>query len=324
MRQATGFLALAIGCALPFACLAQAWPAKPIQIVSDNNVGSIGDTALRLAAVKMAEGLGQQVVIENRAGAQGAIAAAVVKKAAPDGYTTFYGASSGMVIARFFLKNKPYDSLKDFAPISAVVSTASFLVVNADLPAHSVKELAEYARRNPGKLLYGSTGIGSPFHLYGEALKAASGTDITHVPYNTGNAGIMVNDLIAGRLQVYFMSYSILRGQLKNPKVRPLAAIGTERFKRHPEIPAITEELPAYQVAPSIYAWFGPLGLPQPVAARLSAEARKALGNPEVFAKLDELGIIPVGSTPEGLTALLLSSIDTVGKIAKAIGVEPE
>jgi tripartite-type tricarboxylate transporter receptor subunit TctC len=316
---------LRVACAA-FTALAHAqdYPVKPLQIVSESIVGSVGDTAIRLVARKMSDNLGQQVVVENRPGAQGAIAAGAVKKAAPDGYTAFYGSTTGLVNARFLVKNRPYDSLKDFAPVSAVIGTASFLVVNAEVPANSVRELVELARRNPGKLAFGSTGMGSLFHLYGESINFATGVDMTHVPYNAGNVGAAVNDILSGRIQVYFMSYSVLRTQLKTGKLRVLATMGASRYKRQPEAPSITEALPNYQVPPSLYALLAPLGAPKPVLERLSSEVRKGLMDADVSTKLDELGIIPVGSTPDELTAILTDAIDVVGRITAAIGLKPE
>ena len=304
--------------------MAQDYPAKPVQVVSESIVGSVGDTAIRLVARRMSDNLGQQVVVENRPGAQGAIAAAAVKRAAPDGYTVFYSSTTGLVNARFLMKNRPYDSLKDFSPVSAVIGTASFMVVNVDVPAISVKELVELARRDPGKLAFGSTGLGSLFHLYGESVKYATGVDLTHVPYNAGNVGAAVNDIISGRIQVYFMSYSVLRAQLKTGRLRVLATMGANRYKRLLEVPSMTEALPNYQIPPSLYALLAPLGVPKPILERLSSEVKKGLQDPDVSAKLDELGIIPVGSTPEELTAILTDAIDVVGKITTAIGLKPD
>ncbi|MFM9972363.1 MAG: Bug family tripartite tricarboxylate transporter substrate binding protein [Burkholderiales bacterium] len=320
LQFALGFSAIAHGSIAS----SQDYPVKPIQIVSESIVGSVGDTAIRLVARKMSDNLGQQVVVENRPGAQGAIAAAAVKKAAPDGYTMFYSSTTGLVNARFLVKNRPYDSLKDFSPVSAVIGTASFMVVNADVPANSVKELVELARRDPGKYAYGSTGMGSLFHLYGESIKYVTGTDMTHVPYNAGNVGAAVNDILSGRIQAYFMSYSVLRTQLKTGKVRVLATMNANRYKRLPEVPSMTEALPNYQVPPALYALLAPLGTSKPNLERLSAEVKKGLLDPDVSGKLDELGIIPVGTTPDELTTILTNAIDVVGKITSAIGLKPE
>ena len=324
MSRPIRFTLCACFAALTATVHAQDYPVKPIQIVSESIVGSVGDTAIRLVARKMSDNLGHQVVVENRPGAQGAIAAAAVKKAAPDGYTAFYSSTTGLVNARFLVKNRPYDSLKDFSPVSAVIGTASFMVVNADVPANSVKDLVELARRDPGKFAYGSTGLGSLFHLYGESIKYATGIDMIHVPYNAGNVGAAVNDILSGRIQAYFMSYSVLRTQLKTGKVRVLATMGANRYKRLPDAPSITEVLPNYQVPPALYALLAPLGVPKPILERLSSEVKKGLLDSDVSAKLDELGIIPIGTTPDELTTILTSAIDVVGKITSAIGLKPE
>ena len=315
--------ALALGVMPPLA-RSQDYPAKPILVVSESNVGSIGDTAIRLVAKQMSDNLGQQVVIESCVGAQGAIAAAAVKRSAPDGYTVFYSSTNGLINARFLLKNIAWDALKDFAPISAVVTTPSFLVVNVSVPANTLKELIDFAKGNPGKLSIGSTGLGSPFHLWGEVFKATAGIDLTHVPYGTGNVGMPVNDLVSGRLQVYFMSYSILRTQIATGKVRVLATIANERYKRLPEMPTIFEQLPDYELVPTLYGMLGPLGMQPRAAERLSAEIRKALQNPDVSGKLDDLGIVAMGSTPEGLTSALKDGIQIVAKVTKRLGIEPQ
>ena len=147
---------------------------------------------------------------------------------------------------------------------------------------------------------------------------------MTHVPFNAGNVGAAVNDILSGRIQLYFMSYSVLRAQLKTGKLRVLATTGASRYKRLPEVTSLKEAIPNYQVPPSLYALLAPLGAPKPILERLSAEVKKGLLDPEVNGKLDELGIIPVGSTPEELTAILTEAIDVVGKITTAIGLKPE
>jgi tripartite-type tricarboxylate transporter receptor subunit TctC len=322
-KSILGAVALACAIAAP-AARCQDYPAKPVVIVSEASLGSIGDVAIRLISKKMGEGLGQNFVVDGRPGAQGALAAAVVKRAEPDGYTLFCGASTGLVIARFMVKNVPYDALTDFDPVSAVISTATYLVARKSLGFDSLGDLVAYAKAHPGKLSYGTTGPGSPFHLWMEALQAAAGIRMLHVPYSGGKASVFVNDILADRLDVLWLSQTLLSSQLKNGKLSVLAANQEQRSKALPQVPTVGEVLPNYVFMPSLYALMGPKGLPPAIANRLAASVREAERNPEVAAKMEQLGMIPLAGMPEDLERRLKESIRNVGSIAAAIGLEPK
>ena len=300
----------------------QVFPAKPILVVSTASPGSSGDAALRLMAAKMTASLGQPVVVELKTAARGAQAAQALARAGPDGYTITYGTSGTYVNARFLFKNLAFDVLKDFAPISLAISSPSYVAVNASVPVNSLQELIDYAKRNPGKLEYASTGVGSVFHLTGESLKLYARIDLLHVPYAQANFSQMINDWAAGRIALWFPTYAFLAPNM--PKVRPLAIVDTHRSSRLPDVPTVAEILPGFQGFPAWWAFFGPAGLPAPIADRLSEEVRAALRTPDVQAKLNDLGLTTLASTPDELAAHLRREIEAVGKLTKAIGLKPE
>jgi len=316
----------AIAAAMLFAAAsapAQSWPSKPILVVSSASPGSSGDAALRMMAAKMTASLSQPVVVELKTAARGAQAAQALAKAAPDGYTITYGTSGTYVNARFLYKNLAFDVFKDFAPISLAVGSPSYVVVNASVPVNSLQELIDYAKRNPGKLEYASTGIGSVFHLTGESLKLYAGIDLLHVPYAQANFSQMINDWASGRVALWFPTYAFLAPNMAN-KVKPLAIVDTRRSARLPDLPTVAEVVPGFQGFPAWWAFFGPAGLPSAIAEHLSAEVRAALKAPDVQPKLSDLGLSTLASTPEELAAHLRREIDAVGKLTKAIGLEPE
>jgi len=301
---------------------AQSYPSKPILVVSTASPASSGDVALRLMAAKMSASLGQPVVVELKTAARGAQAAQALARAGADGYTITYGTSGTYVNARFLFKNLAFDVLKDFAPISLAISSPSYVAINAKVPVNSLEELIAYAKRNPGKLEYASTGSGSVFHLTGESLKLYAGIDLLHVPYAQSNFSQMINDWATGRVALWFPTYAFLAPNV--PKVRPLAIVDTKRSARFPDVPTVAEIIPGFQGFPAWWAFFGPAGLPSPITERLSDEIRSALKAPEVQARLNDLGLSTIASTPEELAAHLRREIDAVGKLTKAIGLEPE
>ena len=301
----------------------QGYPSRPILVVSTASPGSSGDAALRVMAAKMSASLGQPVVIEVKTAARGALAAQALARAGPDGYTITYGTSGTFVNARFLFRNLAFDVLKDFVPISLAVSAPSYVAVNASVPVNSLQELIDYAKRNPGKLEYASSGAGSVFHLAGESLKLYAGIDVLHVPYAQANFSQMVGDWVSGRVAIYFPTYLFLAPYL--PKVKPLAILDSRRSSRMPDIPTVAEVLPGFKSFIAWWAFFGPAGMPSPIVERLSGEVRASLKAADAVAKIsDDLGLTIVASTPDELAAHLKRDIDAVGSLAKAIGLEPE
>ena len=320
------FFPLAVGVMLAGTSLgmnayAQAFPSKPMRMVVPFPPGGI-DTQARVLGQKMAEDLGQQVVVENRAGANGNIGSENVARAAADGYSMLFTSSSTMIIGLFVSKNVPFDPFKDFTPIINVYESMQTLSVPSTLPVSSVRELVDYAKRYPGKLSYSSSGIGSWVHLTAEVFKQASGTDIVHVPYK--GSGQMVADLAADRVQVSFPSYATAQNFLNAGKVKILALAAPSRFSGMPEIPTVGETLPGFQRPPTWIALFGPAGMPQPVLRRLAIAGQKALDSTELRSFFAKSNAFIVGGTPEDLAATMRADWDITAKLVKSLGIQPE
>jgi tripartite-type tricarboxylate transporter receptor subunit TctC len=300
----------------------QTWPAKPIQVVSTLGTGSTGDTVLRVLAARIGPALGQPLIVEIHSGAAGGMGAIALKRYANDGHALLFGASGTLVYSRHLVKNISFDPQRDYAPVSQVFSTPQFLAVHESLGIGSFKEFVDYARRNPGKLSYGSLGVGSAFHLIGESLKLRTGIDMLHVPYPPANFAQNVTDFATGRVLVGVPSWSVIR-QIQG-KIRVLAAFDSTRSKRLPEVPHMNELLPGYYNVIPWWGMFGPAGLPRPVADRLAAEIRKTLAEPEVLAKIEPFGISIIASGPDELGAALGADVENIGRLVRELGLKPE
>ncbi|MSQ52473.1 MAG: hypothetical protein EXR28_11350 [Betaproteobacteria bacterium] len=315
-------VAIAATIAAPAAALAQGYPAKPIQVISGASTGSSGDAALRVTAAKMSTAFGQPVTVDFRGGAGGALAAQPVMRAAPDGYTLLYGTTGSFVFARYLMKNLPFDIIRDFTPVSLAQRAGTVLTVHASVPVNSFQELIDFTKKNPGKLSYGSTGMGSIFHLIGEALKIQTGMSMVHVPYSQANYSQLLNDWGAGRVEVFFPDYSAYKAA--QAKMKTFAVIDRARMAHLPDVPQINELLPNYQTVVTWWGYFGPAGLPRSIAERFAAEVKRSFQDPEVAAKLGELGLTLVGSTPDDLASTLRTDLDNTGRIVKLLGIEPQ
>ena len=314
---------LAALCGAPVLAFSQAYPARPIRLMVPFEPGAAGvDYVVRLITPKMSEGLGQPVVIENRAGANGMIGAELVARAAPDGYTLLFTTPSTHVTSVFLLKKMPFDPVRDFTPISAAVEPATCIVTNVSLPVTTVAELIDYAKRNPGKLSYGSAGIGSTYHFAAERLKLAAGIDMVHVPYKSAPSSLTA--VVSGQIQVSFTTVASAMPQVKAGKIRVLGVIERVRHPRFPDIPSVSETVPSFEKPASWFGYFGPAGLPQPIVARLNAEIVKSLNSREVSAKLEESAMFVIGSSPAEFAAALARGYEVYGEAAKAAGVKPE
>lgn len=300
---------------------AQAFPSKPLRMVVPFPPGGI-DTQARVLAQKMADDLGQPVVVENRAGANGNIGSENVARSAPDGHSMLFTSSSTMVIGPFVSKNVPFDPIKDFTPVLNVYESLQTLAVPVTSPVSSVRELVELARRNPGKLTYSSSGVGSWVHLTGEVFKQVTGTDIVHVPYK--GTGPMASDLAAGRIDLSFPSYSTAASFLAANKVKLLALADSKRSMSKPEIPAITESFPDFMPPPTWIALFAPANLPQPILRRLAGSAQKALDSPDLRAIYAKGNVTIIGGTPEDLAATLRKDWEITARLVKRLGIQPE
>ena len=302
---------------------AQSWPAaKPITIVVPVPPGPSVDMIARLVAPKLSEALGQTVIVDNRSGANGTIGSALVAHAAPDGYTLLAATPASHVTAVHLMKNLPFDPVKDFTPLMAAVQPATALIVNAELPVNSVQELIAYAKANPGKLSYGSSGIGSVFHLTGELFNRIADVNITHVPYR--GVSQPMQDVAAGHIQLLHISLSSARGALASGKARVIAILEPTRYGKLPNVPSISETLPAFRKPSTWFGFFGPGNMPPEIVNRLNAEMRKAITAPEVRAKLEDSDLTIIADTPAEFAVLQKEGIEQFGEIIKAAGISPQ
>jgi tripartite-type tricarboxylate transporter receptor subunit TctC len=309
--------------AMQHAALAQGPADKTIRIITGTQTGTSGDLAGRLLAARLQTLLGQTVVFESRPGANGQIAANYVKTLPADGTNILYVASSTVITGPLMSRNVGFDSFKDFTPISLAVGAPLHLVVNADLGVDTTAGLIDYARKNPGKLNYGSVGRGSVFHFQGEAMKVAAGIDMLHVPYTGANNANIIGDLLANRVQVYFPAYPATLAALPSGKIKLLGVFYDERVKQRPDLPTVKEALPGLVTVPSWFGFMGPAGLPEPIVARFQVEVTKALADPEISKKLEDVGIIPVGSTAVEMAGLMRRYTDELARLARQVGIEP-
>src|SRR3954469_10960068 len=293
----------------------QIWqPNKPITIVIPFPPGPGLDLVARMAGDKLSASIGQPVVYENRTGASGSIAAEYVARAAPDGTILMAAATSTHATNVHLIKNLSYDPIKNFTPIVESVETIGCIVVNTSVvPVNSIVELVAYAKANPGKLSFGSSGAGSFFHLAGELFNQVAGVKMTHVPYRGSVAAF--TDLIGGHIQVNFTQLSQAMAYRDNPALKVLAVLETVRFSAHPEFPSISDELPAFRMPPTWNGIVGPAGMPEPIVARLNAELVKALNVPEVKSKLEDNGYRAVGGAPEEFGKRMRDDIAFYGPI---------
>lgn len=302
------------------AVAAPPWPqAKPIVMVVPFPPGPALDLVTRLVSAKVSAAIGQTIVVENKSGANGTLGSNLVARAAPDGYTLLAATAGTHVTAVHLLKNLPYDPVKDFTPIVAAVEPATCLVVNKSLGVNSVQELIAYAKAHPGKLSYGSSGVGSVFQMMGELFNQTAGVKITHVPYR-GVAPAM-QDVMAGNIPMVFISVSNAMAGVRQGSVKILAVLEPHRYAKLPNVPSMSEIIPTFRKPSSWFGFFGPARLPKPIVTRLNAEMNKALAAPDVRAKLEAADFTVIGGTPEQFAALLKDGIKRYGDIIKAAGI---
>jgi tripartite-type tricarboxylate transporter receptor subunit TctC len=302
--------------------LAQAFPAKPVRLIVPYPPGGSADILARAIGQKLGDGLGQQVIVDNRPGAGTAIGAEATAKAAPDGYTIMLGTVSSHAINPALNPGLKYDPVKDFAPVSLVASIPFALIVHPSLPARSVKELIAIAKAKPGSLNYSSAGNGTSNHLAGELFKSMTRTFMVHIPYK-GSAPAL-NDLIAGQVQLMYDLVLTAAPHVKSGAVRALAVTGRERSAALPGVPTVAESgVPGYEVT----AWFGffaPAGTPAAVVGTLNTETVKALRHQDLRDRLGSQGAEPVTSTPEQFSAYVKEELTKWTKVVKASGMKAD
>ncbi len=301
---------------------AQTYPSKPIRFVVPYPAGGPVDIVARLLAQKVAENAGQPVVVDNKPGAGGNIGADLVAKSPPDGYTILMGAVATHAINPALYASIPFDPARDFVPIVQVASTPNVLVVNPSIPAANVQELIAYARRNPGKLNFGSGSTGSAGHLAGELFKSMAGIDMTHVPYK--GAAPAMQDLVAGQIQLMFDNLASALGQVRAGKVKALAVTTAARTALAPELPTLAESgLPGFDIS----TWFGvfaPAGTPRNVAQRLHEEFSRALAAPDVRERMLALGAEPAGGSSAQFAAYIRAEAEKYARLVKSSGAKAD
>jgi tripartite-type tricarboxylate transporter receptor subunit TctC len=296
------------------------YPSKPLRLVCPFPPGGVVDTVSRIVAQKLSESLGQSVIVDNRAGAGGNIAAELVAKSPADGYTLLTGTIATHAINVSLYSKMPYDAERDFVPISMAATNTNLVLVNPKFPVGSIAELIAYAKANPGKLNYGTAGSGTAQHLAGELFKTTAGIEMVHVPYKGAGPGI--NDLLAGEIPLMFVDISISLQHVRAGRLRALAVTGGKRSLQLPDVPTIAESgLPGFDVI----AWFGvfaPAGTPRDIVTRLNADIMRGLGVQEVRERLLAVGLEAVTSTPEQLGAFVKSEIAKWSRVVKASGAK--
>jgi tripartite-type tricarboxylate transporter receptor subunit TctC len=309
-------ICMAVTALAPAAAVAQDFPSKPIRLVVPFPPGGPNDLIARVVGQKMSELLKQQVVIDNRGGAGGALGTDVVAKAAPDGTTIAITSAGALAISIGLQEKLPYDTLKHLKPVTLVAKVPELLVAATSLPANNLTELIALARAKPGTLNYASSGPGSMPHLAGELLKAAAKIDIVHVPYK--GAAPAVNDLLGQQVQMAFFDLPVLLPQVQAGKLKPIVVGSRERAPSLKDVPT-TAELGYPQIeADNWYGMVAPIATPPAIVARLHQVTVEALRDPGVRQKLSSQGLTLIGDTPEQFTAYILSEIEKWGKVGKA------
>lgn len=316
---AVAFAACALAVSSAFA---QTYPTKPIRLVVAVAPGPGVDYVARTIAPKMVEDLGQNLVIENQSGGNGIIGTNAVVRSAPDGYTMLMATPSMIITAKLLSKDLPYDPLKDLVAVSCAVEPATSLIVHPSVPANNVKEFVEWVKKNPGKVSYASSGVGSVFHMVGELFNQAAGVDMVHVPYKSVPPAVQA--VVANEVPVTFAAISNALPQAKANKVRILGVLEKSRFPGMPNIPTVGESLAGFEKPPSWFGYLAPAGTPDALVRRLNASIVKSVNSPDVKKTLEDSGLNIIASSPEQFTGMIKAGFDVYAKAIKIAGLKPE
>ena len=315
-------LLLALLAALPGVAMAQAYPSKPIRMIVTFAAGGGADFVGRAIAPKLGEALGQPVVVENRPGANGALGADAVAKAAPDGYTLLLGAAGTLVVAPHLGASMPFDPMKDLAPVSLVAISPFVVTLNPGVQANSIRDLVALAKANPGKLNFGSSGTGGSPQLAGELFKSMTGVNMVHVAYK--GLAPALTDLLGGQIQAVFADVALVKGNIAAGKLKGLAVTSATRSAAMPELPTVAESgVPGY-AAGTWYGILAPAGTPADILARVGAETRKVLAQPEVKAAFVAQGMDPVGDTPAQFAGYMREESAKWGKVIREANIKAQ
>jgi tripartite-type tricarboxylate transporter receptor subunit TctC len=304
------------------AAQADAYPSRPVRLVVPYAPGGVSDITGRIVAQKMTELLGQSVVVENRAGAGGMVGTGSVARSAPDGYTIVLSSLSAYAIGPRLVKAPLYDPINDFTPIAAVALSPTILTINTALPFQNVRELIAYAKANPGKLTYGSSGIGSVAHISAEMLRASTGIELVHVPYKS--AAQAYPDMISGSVSMVFDALPSAIQHIRSGKARPLAMMSDRRASLVPDVPTFAEA--GYPEA-TLRLWVGlhgPANLPGAIVQKLNETAARAVAAPDVRERFTAVGADAYSTSPQQFAELVRADVERLGKMMAAAGIKPE
>lgn len=308
-----------LGCVLLAGSAAAAgYPDKPITVINPWTSGGPADTVARPVLQKLSERLGQPVIMENKSGANGVIGCAFVARAAPDGYTLLFSHVGPITISPAVQKDMPYDSVRDFKPITQIVSAPTVLLVRPSLPIYSLKDLVEYARANPGKLSYGSVGPGSTTHLAGEILSTMAGIKLLHVPYK--GAAPVVNDMLGGSIDMSFLNIAGAINYVKSGQLRAIAVSTLKRSTLLPDLPAIAETYPGFEVN-SWYGLMAPARTPDDVVALLQKQVAEIIRSPDIVELFARNGLAPEGTTPAQYAEQIKTDLARWSNVVKTSGL---
>ena len=300
---------------------ARNYPDKPVRIIVGYSPGGLPDTIARIIAQRLGETWKQQVIVDNRPGANGLVGAETVVRSAPDGYTLLVTDNSTHTIHPFLYAKMPFDPTKELIPVSMTARAPLYLAVHPSFPATSMQELIALAKASPGKYSYGSSGIGSTHQLAMEFLKSSLGLDIVHVPYK--GTGQSVPALVGGQVQMAFSGYTSLSAQVKDGRVKLLGINSLKRSPATPNVPAIAEMIAGFDFAPT-FGFFSPAGLPKDIAAKIATDVADALKAPEVATRFANLDIIPIGASGEEFAVSLKADAERYAKAVKLSGAKAE
>jgi tripartite-type tricarboxylate transporter receptor subunit TctC len=306
--------------ARPALAQASAWPRRVVRLVAPFPAGGGTDAVARILANRLSEVWGQQMVIENKGGAGSNIGTDMVARSEPDGYTILIG-SLPMAVNRHIYSSLPYDPIADFAPVSQLCIYPNLMVVPNSSPARSVLEFVDYAKANRDKITFASSGTGTSPHLSGELFKRMTGIEMTHVPYR--GVALALNDVIPGRVDVMFNTMAGVLQQARSGQLRGLAVTTPKRFPTAPEFPTVADFVPGFDVS-SWYAFLVPVKTPAEIVKKLHADTIAILREPAIKSKLEQVGVMAIGSTPEELAVQLKSETEMWGPVIKAAGIKPE
>ena len=323
LKSFTAAAALVVAALTHASAWAQAYPSKPIRVITPYGAGGASDIVVRAGVFEMSKQLGQGIIVENRTGAGGTIGFEAFASSPPDGYTLLGTASSlHGIAAALYTKTLNHDPNKDVEPVIIFANVSNVLVVNPSVNARSMKELIELARKEPGKLTFVSAGVGTSVHMAGELFKNMAGVQMTHVPYKSSVAALV--DLMAGRVDVMFDNIPSALAHIRSGKLRALATTGAKRAAVLPELPTIAEQgLAGYEAG----VWIGllaPAGTPKAIVDKLNAEGQKAIKAPDFAKRMADLGYEVVGGTPEQMRATIDAEVKRWFPVVKASGAKPE